>query len=101
MHGPEGNFVYKRIIELGGITFEIRIGSQPGEGCPSQSDHEPGRDNHALASRVAGRRGTVPHTLVRRVPRLRAAFRLANVCRRHPRGDGGARRHHVLTLRDG
>ena len=39
--------------------------------------------------------------LVRREPRLRTAFRLAHVCRRHPHGEGGSHRHDWLTLRAG
>ena len=36
---------------------------------PSQGEQELESDNQALASRVAERPGTVPHALVRRVPR--------------------------------
>ena len=55
------------------IYFHTSLSDAPTPGRPSQGEQEPESDNQALASRVAGRRGTVPHALVRRVPRLRAA----------------------------
>ncbi len=70
---------------------------------PSQGEQELESDNQALASRVAGRHGTVPHALVRRVPRLRAPSRFAHAPRRLTERRRwsttcGPRRHPVALL---
>ena len=43
------------------------VGPCPTRSRPSEGDQEPESDNQTLASRVAGRRDTVPHEGIRQI----------------------------------